>query len=381
MKRHTKSINIKKGNGADRIFMTLFIIIFALCFLPFALKSMKNHSEPVQPVTADRNIPPDDEILSPEKSQESTVKVKPGLKFSYSDNSVLTPDLLASEAALLYDKNTNTILFRKNSEKICFPASTTKIMTAYVALKYLPSADYKLKVGTELELLQPESSLAYLNPGSTLTLEDALYALLLPSGNDAAYVIAVNTARYDSGEHEMSDKEAVKYFAALMNREAVDMGAESTNFCAPDGYHDPFHYTTAEDLLRISIKAEEFPIISEIVSAPYRETTIESGQAHFWSNGNCLVTNDNGYYLPFATGLKTGFTDEAGYCMVATASENGHDLIAVTLKSPTLAGRYTDAAKLFYSVIDPEKLKEPAQTTETVTAQISEDSTDVDGNS
>ncbi|MCI6580777.1 MAG: hypothetical protein MSH15_02095, partial [Oscillospiraceae bacterium] len=172
----------------------------------------------------------------------------------------------------------------------------------------------------------------------------------------------------------MPDAEAVKYFGNLMNDEAFEAGADHTHFCVPDGYHDPFHYTTAEDMLKIAIHSEKYPLIAQVCAQPYRETKILSGQSFYWANGNLLVANDNGYYLPFATGLKTGFTDEAGYCMVATAADENNDLIAVVMKAPTLAERYTDAARLFYSVMNPEKLKEPPfVTTEPATEPPSEE--------
>lgn len=352
-----------KKNKNDGTFLIIFLFIFALCFTPLILKTLRDSNAETEPTIAYKNNL-ESENNSQNTQELSTVVRKPVIEFQYSENNTIDDmSIIQSEAVLLYDKKTNTIICKKNSEKALFPASTTKIMTAYVALKYLPE-NYNLKVGSELSLLQPESSLAYLKEGSTISLEDALYALLLPSGNDAAYVIAVNTARYVS-ERIMTDKEAVNYFCTLMNRAAADAGALRTNFCNPDGYHDPFHYTTAEDLLRIAIKTTEYPLIAEIASAPFRETKIVSGEDYYWINGNCLVVNDNRYYLPFAKGLKTGFTDEAGYCMVATASDNDNDLIAIVMKAPSLAGRYTDAAKLFYSVIDPQKLivTEPAETT------------------
>lgn len=349
-----------KGNRSDKIFMIVFLVIFSLCFLPFLLKKATSDSKSA-PVYIENQ---DGAVSGPAQPDDLfTVNYKPGIRLRYSPDKpdILTDDMLSSEAVLLYDRTTNTVLYSKNEQMPLFPASTTKIMTACVALRYL-KPDYRLKVGTELSLLQPESSLAYLRQGNELTLEDALYALLLPSGNDAAYTIAVNTARFVAEDPSMSDADAVKYFSDLMNDEAFEAGAEHTHFCIPDGYHDPFHYTTAEDMLKIAIRSADYPLISEVVSKPFRETTILSGEPFFWSNGNCLVTKDNEYYLPFATGLKTGFTDEAGYCMVATAKEGGHDLIAVTMKAPSLAGRYTDAAKLFYAVIDPSKLKEPKVT-------------------
>jgi len=340
--------NTGRRVNADALMMLVFLIIFAICFIPFALKKQKS-AEPSRLTIYEKASVPSD----PEK-HEVLVETKPVLELNYSDYITAAPEKFESVAAALYDVTSNTVLYRKNSEKAMFPASTTKIMTAYVALKYLPS-DYRITVGSEITLLAPDSSLAYLNQGFVLTLEDALYALLLPSGNDAAYTIAVNTARYVSKNSMLNDTQAVEYFCGLMNEEAEKAGAYHTHFCNPDGYHDVFHYTTAEDMIRIALLTKEYPLISQIVSAPFRETTLISGETRYWENGNLLVLSDSQYYVPYARGLKTGFTDEAGYSMVATAEKDGHELIAVVLKASSLRGRYTDAANLIYSVFEPQK--------------------------
>ena len=351
LNRTLKSIKRKSyltENRTDKIFMLVFLIIFGLCFVPFVLKSRQNQKNDIPVSVSNKVYPENNNILY-------TVEETPLLKFKRDNNSVLKPENLKSDAALLYNVDTDTVLFSKNSDKICFPASITKIMTAYIAVKYIP-LETQFTVGTELSLLQPDSSVADLCQGNVITLEDLLYALLLPSGNDAAYTIAVNVARHVSGNADLNDTQAVEFFCSLMNEEAEKSGTKNTNFCDPDGYDNTFHYTTAEDMLRIALHTDDFPVLAQIAAVPYRKTTIVSGQAFYWSNGNCLVVNDNQYFLPFATGFKTGFTDEAGYCMVATATNNNQRFIAVTLNSPSLAGRYTDAANLFYSVIAPDKI-------------------------
>lgn len=344
-----KSKTQKKKNS-DSIFMAVFLLIFSLCIIPFIIQKYKQKDIPSK-LTINRNI---STPAGPE-NLPSDVAQKPAIKFNYSDDLSIDQEKFQSEAVLLYDVDSKTIIYRKNSDKALFPASTTKIMTACIALKYLPQ-DYKINVGSEITMLAPDSSVANLNQGNILTLEDALYALLLPSGNDAAYSIAVNTARYVSKNSMLSDSDSIKYFCNLMNQEAESAGALHTHFCNPDGYHDVFHYTTAEDLLRISILSRQYPLIAQIVATPSRDTNIISGQHYYWENGNCLVLSGNEYSVPYANGLKTGFTDPAGYCMVATASKDGKELIAVTMKSPSLSGRYTDAANLIYSVFEPEKM-------------------------
>lgn len=354
--KNTNPENEKKFITSDGILLGVFIIIFAVCIIPFATGISKSSKTAPQ----EKSIEDD---TSDTEQKEYTVQNSKGVTFLTEKNiDCIKPEDFASEAVLLYDYTENKILFSKNSTLPLYPASTTKIMTAYTAVKYLPS-DYTLKVGSELSLLAYDSSIAGLKENDEISLNDILYALLLPSGNDAAYTIAVNTARYLSRK-QLSDSDAVHDFCELMNKEAESIGTENTHFCDPDGYHNQFHYTTAEDLLRISLMAYECETIRNIVAVPAFDTVLKNGNAYHWDNGNCLVVNDNQYYLPFATGFKTGFMDEAGYTMVASAVSpvNNHKLFAVTLKSPTLKGRYTDAANLFYSVIDPGKIiREPVE--------------------
>ncbi len=360
----------RKKKNSDALFMAVFLLIFSLCIIPFIIKQYRHKNTPSR-LTINENI-----ITTSDLQKEPVnAMAKPAISFEYSDDLSIDPEKFQSEAVLLYDVESNTIIYKKNSDKAMFPASTTKIMTAYVALKYLPE-DYKINVGSEITMLAPDSSVAYLNQGNILTIEDALYALLLPSGNDAAYSIAVNTARYVSKNSMLNDSDAIKYFCDLMNKEAEDAGALHTHFCNPDGYHDVFHYTTAEDLLRISIITKQYPLIAQIAATPSRETDIVSGQHFYWENGNCLVLTGNSFSVPFANGLKTGFTDQAGYCMVATALQDGKELIAVTLKSPTLRGRYIDAANLLYAVYDPDKMfaDEQPQQTEAPVEEVQSDS-------
>ena len=146
----------KNENKSDRIFMLLFLIIFAMCFLPFLLKkeNLHNNKEAI-PVNVEEN-----DISGPDMPEKITsVQDKPGIRLHYSETNLngITDDDISSAAALLYDRKTNTVIYSKNADSPIFPASTTKIMTACVALRYL-EPDYPLKVGTELSLLQPVSN-------------------------------------------------------------------------------------------------------------------------------------------------------------------------------------------------------------------------------
>ncbi len=266
-------------------------------------------------------------------------------------------DRISAKSAILYNKTTNTILFEKNSDIRCYPASTTKLITSIVALQNV-SPDTIYTVGTEIKLIGEDSSSAYLVEGSQLSLESLIYAMLLPSGNDAAYTVAVNTARIVSGNADMTDEQAVAYFCGLMNALARELEMENTHFADPDGWYMENHYVTAEDMLKIVIKAMEFPEITTASSTITYTVTPENGSpVYTWENNNKFINEQSEFYFPYATGLKTGFTDEAGYCYAATASKDGTELIALIFGSETMEDRYRDAKNLFNAVFEPDAIE------------------------
>ncbi len=148
---------------------------------------------------------------------------------------------------LLLDLTANTVLFKKESEQKIAPASTTKMLTALTALDYCNEGDDVL-VGAEINLIAADASKAWLSSGDRLTVRQLLDALLLPSGNDAAYALAVHAGRKIGGDENLPMEEAVEVFIGAMNKKAADLGAASSNFTSPDGYDDAGQYTTAYDL-------------------------------------------------------------------------------------------------------------------------------------
>lgn len=295
---------------------------------------------------------------------------------------------ITSGYVVLYDMTEDKILFQKNGSKKCYPASTTKMLTAIVSSKIIDK-DTVITVGDEIELIGEDSSTAGLVKGMKMTFETLIDALLLPSGNDAAYTIAVNSARIYSGDETLSNEEAVKLFVELMNDAAKQIGCKNTHFVTPDGWHDDNHYTTAEDLARIAAYAKTIPLVSNSCKKSYAkwdlikeessspESTssqpeessaaevsnnneiqdLETGEIDQeeeaygdtieWYNSNALLLSDSGMYSEFADGMKTGFTDEAGTSVVASATINGHTLIASVMNGLTLYAKYDDANRLF----------------------------------
>lgn len=276
-------------------------------------------------------------------------------KFALSDDYPIDM-LLYSEYVVLYDVTNERVLFAKNPEDKCYPASTTKIMTSCVALEYTPS-DYIFTSGEEQKYVNEGSSLAYFNEGRKADLRMTIEALMLPSGNDAAYVTAANVGRIIGGE-DLTTDEALKCFIDKMNERAWDAGAVNTHFANPDGWHDDDHYTTALDLVKLTMYSKKFPMIAEVGKETYVERFYETGEETAWKNSNGLIREASGYYYKYATGLKTGMTDKAGYCVVATAEKDGNELICVAMNASTLADRWSDVHALFkagFDLIEKEK--------------------------
>ncbi len=274
----------------------------------------------------------------PEQTVTTTTTTRQTLPKAFIDRNTF------SGRVVLYDMTNGETLYSKKADEKCAPASLTKLMTALVAVKYTPK-DYVFTVGDELNLVLPGSSVADLWMGNQLNLTQMLQALLMKSGNDAAYVIAVQVGRLIAGQN-LEKNEAVKVFCKEMNKMAKDLGCKNTNFENPDGYHKNGHLTTANDMLKICIASLENALIAEIVATPKVDTTLVSGRQISWKNSNLLLDKESRYYYENATGLKTGTTDEAGYCLAASATRDGRTTIAVVLGADGENGRWEDARGL-----------------------------------
>lgn len=286
------------------------------------------------------------ESFSPEESEFSEPEessADPGTEEK--DESFLSPlpdgVLLSSEFVAVYDITKGESVYEKKADALCYPASLTKLLTAMVALDFVP-INTEFKVGSELELVQPNSSLAYLREGTSMTLEDLIDALLIPSGNDAAYVVAVGTSRFLKGE-ALSDTEAVDHFITLMNEKATAIGCTNSSFANPDGYDQKGHFTTTNDMMKICLASLSYEPIRTSVAKEERTYYFQGGGMVLWTNSNLLL-QDGGFNSPLATGLKTGSTGNAGFCLSVSAEDSkGKQALILLMKAPSNAERYTDA--------------------------------------
>lgn len=216
------------------------------------------------------------------------------------------------KSAVLIDSKSGQILFAKNENMQLAPASTTKIMTAGIALEKCKLTDI-VTAGKNAANVEP--SAIGLKEGETMTMENLLYSLLLKSANDAA----VDIAEHISG--------SVEGFAALMNAKAKDWGATNTHFVNPNGLPDPNHYTTTHDLALIARHAMENPVFRKIVATKVKTIPRADDKAIKWlQNHNKMLWRYKG-----ANGIKTGYTVEAKQCLAASAERNGQEFIAVVL--------------------------------------------------
>lgn len=218
------------------------------------------------------------------------------------------PDTSA-QAAIVVEANSGTVLYEKNADKRMLIASTTKMLTALIALENC-EVDEKVIIPDDFPVI--EGSSIYLKAGQELTVLELLYGLMLASGNDAAVALALHV----SG--------SIAYFSDLMNQRAKELGCKNSHFVNPNGLDAGEHFSTARDLSMIASEAMKNKTFCEIVST--KSITL-AGRS--FRNHNKLLWN-----CPGALGIKTGFTESAGRSLVSCAERSGMRLICVTLSAP-----------------------------------------------
>lgn len=253
--------------------------------------------------------------------------------------------IIRSQYAIVYDVEADEVLYAKNAEEKCYPASTTKILTSAVVLNNV-GEDFVFTVGDELDMVNEGSSLAMLSKGNQLDTGMIIDGLMLPSGNDAAYCAAANVGRVLGNDENLSPAQAVQNFVDEMNRVAQNIGCTNTHFADPDGFHDDKHYTTVLDMLKITLYAEHFDRLNQAAATPYRYATFLTGEQASWENSNKLIQDYSDCYYMYATGMKTGMTDEAGYCVVATAKRFDHQIICIVFGAEASDIRWNDTIAL-----------------------------------
>ena len=250
-----------------------------------------------------------------------------------------------SPQAFVYDVSNDTIVFTKGEDKVVYPGSTTKLLTALYALSVLPE-DAVITPGNELTLVKEGSSIAYIKSGHQLTVSMLIEGMLIPSGNDAAYVLAAAAGRVIADDENLDGVRAADVFMGGLNQYAKRIGLCGTYFTVPDGYAGREHYTTTEDMAIIARLASKNALISEYVSRPSSEVVYASGHTNTWINTNKLLDPESKYYSRYAKGLKTGSIDDEYSLVFSFEFDDGREYIAGVFGADNKNARFEDALEI-----------------------------------
>lgn len=260
-------------------------------------------------------------VLSPVNAEESNLKIY-------------------STGAVLLESSTGKILYGKNESQKLYPASTTKILTAILAIENCNLTDKLTASNTAISSIPSGYSNAAIQPGETLSVEELLELFLIHSANEVGYIFAEQI----SGN--------VENFATLMNKKVTELGCKNTHFTNPSGLQDTNHYSTAYDMALIAKYCMENKTFRNIVSkTSCTVKATDKYQERYFKNTNDLINPSSKYYYEYAIGIKTGFTSQAKNCLISASKKGDLELIAVVLGAEATedgkSGRYMDSINLF----------------------------------
>lgn len=293
-------------------------------------------------ISDNQNETPTEPTTEPATEAPTLAPTEPEIVLTFSEDFSLE-----SREYFLYHCGRDEVLFSfGNMDKKIYPASVTKLFTAYVALQYM-DPDTVVTIGDEIKLVEPNSSLAYIQVGQRIAVRDLIEGMLLPSGNDAAYALAVATARAHYGDATLPAEPAVASFVSLMNKTAEKEGMNGSHFMNPDGYHDADHYTTGNDLITIAKLALSSDVIMRCTGTYLDDVEFASGETASWHNTNALINPESQYYCENALGLKTGNTSAAGFCLLSAFEVDGEYIIIGSFACLRPEDRFIDTLKIY----------------------------------
>jgi len=249
----------------------------------------------------------------------------------------INPNTITANAAMLVNARTGEVYFEKNPDGQVYPASTTKIMTALLALEHTDDFLQQVTCSDAVADIDYTSTVLGVKPGEILPLQELLYGLMLPSGNDCAMAIAV----FVSG--------SVSDFVELMNKRAKELGMLNTGYTNPHGLHNTAHYTTARDMAILTREAMKLEAFREIVgSSKHTFPATNKSDRMTKYNSNYLINPEKEqFFYPGCNGVKTGYTSNSGGCLIASSLRNDTEFIALIFGDDQNLGKWSTATTMF----------------------------------
>ncbi|MCD8355362.1 MAG: D-alanyl-D-alanine carboxypeptidase [Clostridia bacterium] len=266
-----------------------------------------------------------------------------------------------AKASILVNAETGEIIHAENEKEKEYPASTTKVMTALLVLEKCSLSDVVTMQESDFIDVNNGASNAGLKVGEQITVENLLYCLLLPSGNEAANALA----RVTGG--------SVDEFVQMMNDRAKELGCVNTHFANPNGLHDDNHYTCAYDLYLIAQQAMQNSTFTTIVNTAQKKlpATNMNAERIIYTTNHLILSSYSSIYYDNCYGIKTGHTSQAGYCLVSYAKQSGYTYYSVILGanagSGEYAGSFTETKRLFEWAFDNFHMRTATQAGSAVT--------------
>ncbi len=333
MRRHLKPISI----------IVILLLVFVILASSVRISSPADADNPVlstQPSTE----------ATQESTEVTTEPTQPTETTAPTTPPVQKPPSISSPIAFIYDCRIDAFLYTTgNVHEMLYPASVTKLFTAYVALMYLDPSD-TATVGSILQTLPSDSSIAYLDLKDRLSVSDLIMGMLLPSGGDAARVLAVAAGQRLLGTSDQADTVYYQAFVDEMNRQAALLGMNDSHFENPDGYHAANHYISLADAVQLGKLCLSSPFIMECASTKVHITKVQNtGRELQWVNTNKLLSETRypEFYCAQAIGLKTGYTAKAGNCLLSAFQVEDGQLIIGIFGAESRDDSFNDTLRLF----------------------------------
>ncbi len=267
---------------------------------------------------------------------------------------------ITAKAGMLVSLDTGEMLYENNIDKKVYPASIAKIMTAVLMIesdKWDPEAKVTLTKDVLDMVLGTGLAVSLLEEGEEFTQLDMLYMVLVSSWGDITYQAAITYGG------------TVENFVSMMNQKAQELGLNGTHYSNPVGLHEEQTYTTVRDIYTLAKHAMQYDVFNTVTSVARHKVQTTKGTTRTLSTTNFLLDSSTNYYYTYASGIKTGFTDEAGRCLVSTASYNGYNYMCILMNCPNTPSKryeFAESKELYRWAFNNFSFKEVAKSDEPV---------------